>query len=128
VDRGAPATSEAEQRTIGAAAAAQGNTTLASKAWFPLVRMGDTDAIDSLVALLGESDVSQPATATEPDRAAALAEVVVAIGRAGDLERAIAVAHAIADRDVRNGALRQLAVMLVQAGQPEQAVSGPCHR
>mgnify|MGYP003693811931 CR=1 FL=1 len=43
-----------------------------------------------------------------------------------DLERAIAVAHAIADRDVRNGALRQLAVMLVQAGQPEQAVLLAC--
>ena len=78
------ATSEAEQRTIGAAAAAQGNTTMASKAWLPLARMGDTDAINSLVALLGESDVSQAATATEPDQAAALAEVAVAIGQAGD--------------------------------------------
>jgi hypothetical protein len=34
-------------------------------------------------------------------------EIVVAIGQAGDLERAIAVAHDIADRDVRDVAVRQ---------------------
>ena len=111
------ASSAAAQRAIGATAAARATSTLPRRLGSPSpVRAIWVPWAASLHNLL---IATRAGPASGPARA--LAEVAVELVRAGELDRAVALASAIADSVVRDAALGQLAVIIVQADDLDRA-------